>query len=109
MTDRAVTVEDVRQAQEHFKVGDINYKDKNFKEAAVAFKASVKVHPYDEGHLAELEKKLKAGQYKLHQESIAYMGCAAVQLNRMIQELTEEQRDQVPLDEGLMKVFQEWQ
>lgn len=108
MTDKAVTVAEVRVAQDEFKSGDSHYKEKKFKEAIAAFKNTVEAHPYEEGHLQELEKKLKAGNFKLQQECIAYMGCAAVHLNRMITELSEEQRDQVPVDEKLLEAFKGW-
>ncbi|UCD11624.1 MAG: hypothetical protein JSU88_00585 [Nitrospinaceae bacterium] len=108
MSEKAVTVAEVRQAQEEFKTGDAHYRDKEFKEAIAAFRKTVEAHPYEEGHLDELQKKLRAGNFKLQQECIAYMGCAAVHLSRMISELTEDQRDQVPVDESLLDAFKGW-
>ena len=48
------------------------------------------------------------GEYKLAQESIAYMGCAAVHLSQLVKELTDEQKEEVPMDENLIKVFSDW-
>ena len=44
----------------------------------------------------------------MQQESIAYMGCAAVHVSQLLKELTVEQRDEVPVDENLIKVFNDW-
>jgi hypothetical protein len=52
---------------------------------------------------------LKSGSYKLQQESIAYMGCAAVHLNKLIQYLEPEQSEEVPVDESLTSAFKDWQ
>jgi len=108
MQGKPVTVDQVRSAQEEFKAGDAHYKERNYREAIAAFQKTVEAHPYEEGHLEELRKKLKSGNFKLQQECIAYMGCAAVHLSRMITELTEEQRDQVPVDAGLLEAFKGW-
>ena len=102
MTDKyAVTVDEVRDAQDSLKIGMEEHEQKNFKEAIEAFKKSAMIHPFDENHLQELEKKLKAGSYKLQQESIAFMGCACVHLNEMIHGLDEDQKQQVPVDDSL--------
>ena len=85
------------------------HEKKKFKEAIEEFKKSAMTHPFDSKHVDELGTKLKSGSYKLQQESIAYLGCAAVHLNRLIQELEEEQRFEVPVDESLMNAFKEWQ
>ena len=109
MTDKyAVTVDEVRDAQDSLKVGMEEHEQKNFKEAIEAFKKSAMIQPFDENHLQELEKKLKAGSYKLQQESIAFMGCACVHLNEMIHGLDEDQKQQVPVDDSLMNAFKEW-
>ncbi|MBT5347881.1 MAG: hypothetical protein HOL55_03830, partial [Nitrospina sp.] len=50
-----------------------------------------------------------SGSYKLQQESIAYMGCAAGHLNKLIQGLEDGQRQEVPVDDSLMNAFKEWQ
>ena len=55
------------------------------------------------------QEKLKKGEYKLAQESIAYMGCAAVHLSQLLKELTDEQKEEVPVDENLIKVFSDWE
>jgi hypothetical protein len=107
--DDLVTVEEVRNAQESLKSGISLHEKKNFKEAIDEFKKSAMTHPFDSKHVDELGVKLKSGSYKLQQESIAYLGCAAVHLNRLIQELEEEQRGEVPVDDSLMSAFKEWQ
>ena len=103
-----VTVDEVRDAQDNFKNGATQHENKNYKEAIAAFKKSAMIHPFDENHLNELEVKLKAASYKLHQESIAFMGCAAVHLNEMIYGLDEDEKQEVPVDESLMDTFKEW-
>ncbi len=103
-----ITVDEVRDAQDHFKNGSTHHADKNFKEAIQDFKKSAMIHPFDENHLKELEAKLKEGSYKLQQESIAFMGCAAVHLNELIHGLDEDQKQEVPVDESLMNAFKEW-
>ena len=109
MTEKyPVTVDEVRDAQDNLKVGITEHEQKKFKEAIEAFKKSAMIHPFDENHLGELEKKLKEGSYKLQQESIAFMGCAAVHLNEMIHGLDEDEKQQVPVDDSLMKAFKEW-
>ena len=106
MTEKyPITVDEVRDAQDHFKNGSIQHESKNFKEAIEAFKKTISIHPFDENHLDEFEKKLKAGNFKLQQESIGYMGCAAVHLNEMIHGLDEDQKEEVPVDESLINTF----
>jgi anti-sigma28 factor (negative regulator of flagellin synthesis) len=107
--DNFVTVEEVRSAQESLKDGISFHEKQSFKEAIEEFKKSAMIHPFDSKHVEELGAKLKSGSYKLQQESIAYLGCAAVHLNRLIQELKEDQRLEVPVDESLMNAFKEWQ
>ena len=107
--DDLVTVEEVQNAQESLKSGISLHEKKSFKEAIEEFKISATTHPFDSKHVDELGAKLKSGSYKLQQESIAYLGCAAVHLNRLIQELEEDQRLEVPVDESLMNAFKEWQ
>lgn len=109
MTEKyPVTVDEVRDAQENLKTGITEHERKNFKEAIEAFKKSAMIHPFDENHLDELGKKLKLGSYKLQQESIAFMGCAAVHLNEMIHGLDENQKQEVPVDESLLEAFKDW-
>ena len=81
---------------------------KDFYSAIESFKKAVMVSPYDEDHLNKFEKKLKEGNYKLQQESIAYMGCAAVHLSQLLKELSDEQKEDVPVDENLVKIFSDW-
>ena len=107
--DERVTVEEVRSAQESLKDGINLHEKTSFKEAIEEFKKSAMTHPFDSKHVDELGAKLKSGSYKLQQESIAYLGCAAVHLNRLIQELEEEQKLEVPVDDSLMNAFKEWQ
>ena len=108
MARKSTTVEQVREAQEFFKSGMNCHETKSYKEAIEAFTRCVSINPYDTGHLDELKKKLIQGSFKLVQESIAYMGCAAVHLNKMAGELDGSAKDQVPIDEALQKVFQGW-
>lgn len=109
MTEKTpVTVDEVRDAQDNFKNGATEHENKNYKEAIAAFKKSAMIHPFDEKHLSELEAKLKEASYKLQQESIAFMGCAAVHLNEMIHGLDDDQKQEVPVDESLMNAFKEW-
>ncbi|PIP71972.1 MAG: hypothetical protein COW89_08955 [Nitrospinae bacterium CG22_combo_CG10-13_8_21_14_all_47_10] len=107
--DNLITVEEVRNAQDSLKNGITLHENKSFKEAIEEFKKSAMTHPFDSKHVDELGAKLKSGSYKLQQESIAYMGCAAVHLNRLIQGLEEEQRQEVPVDESLVDAFKGWQ
>ena len=109
MTDKyPITVDEVRDAQDTLRTGISEHEAKNFKEAIAAFKESAMIHPFDENHLSELELKLKGGNFKLQQESIAFMGCAAVHLNEMIHGLDEEQKEEVPIDDSLMNAFKDW-
>lgn len=103
-----ITVDEVRDAQDNLKEGITQHENKNYKEAIEAFKKSAMIHPFDENHLSELEAKLKEGSFKLQQESIAFMGCAAVHLNEMIHGLDEDQKQEVPVDDSLMNAFKEW-
>ncbi|MZH02417.1 MAG: hypothetical protein F3745_03195 [Nitrospinae bacterium] len=107
--ENVVTVEEVRDAQESLKNGITLHEKKSFKEAIEEFKKSAMTHPFDLKHVDELGAKLKSGSYKLQQESIAYMGCAAVHLNKLIQSLEPGQSQEVPVDESLMNAFKDWQ
>ncbi len=109
MEEKLVTVEEVREAQEFLKAGIELHEKKEFKQAIEAFRKTSSIHMFEATHLDELEKKLKAGDFKKQQESIAYMGCAAVHLNTLIQNLDEDQKAEVPVDEQLMAIFKEWQ
>ena len=66
------------------------------------------MNPFEENHLEMLTKRLKKGSYKLLQESVAYMGCAAVHLHGLANELSEDQKELVPIDEKLIQIFKEW-
>ncbi len=107
--DNLITVEEVRIAQESLKNGVTLHEKKSFKEAIEEFKKSAMTHPFDSKHVEELGAKLKSGTYKLQQESIAYMGCAAVHLNKLIQSLEPGQSQEVPVDESLVSAFKDWQ
>ncbi|MDH3257099.1 MAG: hypothetical protein OEM27_05740 [Nitrospinota bacterium] len=108
MSRQRATVEQVRQVQDSFKAGVDFHGEKKFKEAIESFKNGAAVNPFQEGHLDELSKKLKAMSVKLVQESIAYMGCAAVHLKGMIDELSESERESVPVDSSLLDAFKDW-
>ncbi len=109
MAKQPVTVEQVREVQDTFKAGVDFHNEKKFKEAIEAFKKGALINCADEEHLPELSKKLKAMSVKLLQESIAYMGCTAVHLNGLIHELSEEERDLVPVDKSLSEAFESWE
>ena len=104
-----VTVEEFREAQDMLKDAIDLHEKKDFNGAIESFKKVVSVKPFNEGHLDEFEKKLKEGTYKLAQESMAYMGCASVHVSQLVKELTDEQREEVPVDENLIKVFDDWE
>ncbi|HAK38064.1 MAG: hypothetical protein QF434_02685 [Nitrospinaceae bacterium] len=108
MAKEPVTVEEFREAQEVLKDAIDLHEKKDFYGAIESFKKAVMVSPYDEDHLNKFEKKLKEGNYKLQQESIAYMGCAAVHLSQLLKELSDEQKEDVPVDENLVKIFSDW-
>ena len=108
MQESPVTVEEVREAQQYLKTGITQSEEKNFNDASETFKKSASVHPFDKKHIDELEQKLKAGGFKKQQECMAYMGCAAVHLNKLIAELSDDQKGEVPIDEQLIEVFKAW-
>lgn len=108
MSQEAVTVEQVREAQESFKSGYNLHQEQQYKEAIEAFKNAASINQPDKEHLPELAKKLKGMSVKLIQESIAYMGCAAIHLQYLVGELDEDEHAQVPVDENLKKQFGEW-
>jgi len=109
MQESPVTVEEVRKAQEYFKTGATQSEEKDFNDASESFKKSASVHPFDANHVDELERKLKAGGFKKQQECMAYMGCAAVHLKQLIAELSDRQKAEVPVDEQLIEVFNDWE
>jgi len=109
MEKHAVTIEEVREAQENLKTGITNHENKQFNEAIDNFKKTASIHPREVDHLKQLQQKLQSGGYKLQQESIAYMGCAAVHLNYLVQQLDEDQKGQVPIDESLSEIFKNWE
>ncbi len=108
MSRQRATVEQVRQVQDYFKSGVDFHNEKKYMEAIEAFKNGVGTNPFDENHLGELGKKLKTMSVKLVQESIAYMGCAAVHLKGMIDELSENEKDLVPVDTSVTDAFKDW-
>lgn len=108
MSRQQTTVEQVRQIQDLFKEGMSFHNEKKFKEAIQSFKQGAAINPFEENHIEQLDKKLKTMSVKLVQESIAYMGCTAVQLKCMVDELSENEKDLVPVDESLTEVFKEW-
>ena len=104
-----ITVEEFREVQDMLKDAIDLHEKKDFYGAIESFKKAIIINPFDEGHLEELKKKLKEGSYKLAQESMAYMGCAAVHVSQLVKQLTDEQREEVPVDEDLIKVFNDWE
>jgi len=108
MVRQPVTVEEFRKAQDILKEAMDSHEKKDFYSAIESFKKAAMISPFNSDHLEELQKKLKEGAYKLQQESIAYMGCAAVHVSQLLKELTDEQREEVPVDENLIKVFNDW-
>ena len=109
MTRKPVTVEEFREAQEILKSAIDLHEKKDFYGAIESFKKAVMINPFDKSLLSEFQDKLKEGKYKLQQESIAYMGCAAVHVSQLVKELTDEQKEEVPIDETLLKVFEDWE
>lgn len=108
MGRKSVTVEQVRESQEAFIKGSALHEEKNYKEAIEQFKECASINPDDESQLEKLDHTLNKGPYKLVQKSIAYMGCGATHLCGLINELTEDEKDEVPLDKSLENVFKEW-
>ena len=108
MPRKPVTVEEYREAQEILKSAIDLHEKKNFQDAIESFKKAAMISPFNKDHLSKFQDKLKEGEYKLQQESIAYMGCAAVHLSQLVKELTDEQKEEVPVDENLLKVFNDW-
>ena len=108
MQESPVTVEEVREAQQYLKTGITQSEGKNFNDASETFKKSASVHPFDKKHIDELEQKLKAGGFKKQQECMAYMGRAAVHLKQLSAELSDEQKAEVPIDDQLLEVFNDW-
>ena len=109
MSRKPVTVEEYREAQEILKNAIDLHEKKDFNSAIKSFKKAVMISPFDKDHLNKFLDKLKTGEYKLQQESIAYMGCAAVHLSQLVKELTDEQKEEVPVDENLIKIFNDWE
>ena len=109
MSRKTVTVEEFREAQEILKSAIDLHEKKDFHGAIESFKKTVMINPVSKDHLSEFQDKLKKGKFKLQQESIAYMGCAAVHLSQLVKELTDEQKEAVPVDENLIKVFNDWE
>ena len=104
-----ITVEEFREVQDMLKDAIDLHEKKDFYGAIESFKKAINIKPFDEGHLEEFQKKLKEGTYKLAQESMAYMGCASVHVSQLVKQLTDEQREEVPVDENLIKVFNDWE
>ena len=109
MDRKPVTVEEFREAQDILKDAIDLHEKKDFYGAIESFKKAIEGKPFNESHLDEFQKKLKEGTYKLAQESMAFMGCASVHVSQLVKELTDEQREEVPVDENLIKVFNDWE
>jgi len=109
MNRTQITVEEFREAQGVLKEAIDLHEKKDYYGAIESFKKAISVKPFNEEHLDIFEKKLKEGTYKLAQESMAYMGCASVHVSQLVKELTDAQREEVPVDENLIKVFNDWE
>ena len=108
MSRKPITVEEFREAQEILKNAVELHENKDFHGAIESFKKAIVINAFNKDHLNQFQEKLKQGGYKLQQESIAYMGCAAVHLSQLVKELTEEQKEEVPIDDNLLKIFKDW-
>ena len=108
MDRKTSTVEEVRHAQDLFREGYTFHEQKQYKEAIDRFKECSGVNSFDPEHLDNLTRLLKEGSYKLLQESSAYLGCAVTHLHSLVSELSEDEKDMVPLDEMLLKTFGDW-
>jgi len=108
MDRQPATVEEVRHAQDLFREGYNFHEQKKYKEAIDRFRECSLVNPFDPEHLDKLTNLLKQGSYKLLQESVAYMGCGATHLHSLVRELSEDQKELVPIDEMLLKTFGDW-
>jgi anti-sigma28 factor (negative regulator of flagellin synthesis) len=107
--DKPLTAEEVHSAQESLKKGISFHENKKFRESIEEFKKAAMTHQSDSKLVEDLGTKLKSGSYKLQQESIAYMGCAAVHLNKLINGIDDAGRQELNVDESLMNAFKEWQ
>ena len=108
MKRKPSTVEQVRKAQDLFREGYGFHEQKKYKEAIDRFRECSAVNTFDPGHLDKFTKLLKQGSYKLQQESVAFMGCAATHLHSLVKELSEDQRGLVPIDDMLLTTFGDW-
>lgn len=106
MEEEHPTVEQVRFSQEKFIEGSSLHESKKYKEAIEAFKESSSAITGSGNQWEILEQKLVKGSYKLLQKSIAYMGGAANNLFELMNQLSEEEREQVPINEPLYKAIQ---
>ena len=107
MTRQNTTVEQVRESQVQFIKGYDLHEEKKYLEAIEQFRGCASINPVDKSHLEKLEQNLNKGTYKLIQKSIAYMGGAANHLCGLIDELTEDEKDEVPVDKTLAKALRE--
>ena len=85
-----------------------NQPEKKYQEAIEVFKQTASICPFDTGQLDKLKQRVAKEGFKLVQESILYMGCAATHLSKLVEELDEGQKNQVPVDHELLKIFKEW-
>ena len=108
MAKDPATVEEFREAQEKFKNGCQFHEEKKYQEAIEIFKQTASICPFDTGQLDKLKQRVAKEGFKLVQESIRYMGCAATHLSKLVEELDEGQKNQVPVDHELLKIFKEW-
>ena len=101
------TIEQVREAQKHFRDGLSLHEAERYEESIELFKKCVSINPLGPGRLEELSVKLKRGSFERLQESVAYMGCAALHLHSLIAELSDDKKEQVPIDPLLRDIWVE--
>lgn len=101
------TIEQVRETQKHCREGISLHEAEKYEESIELFKKCVSINPQDHGRLEELSMKLKRGSFERLQESVAYMGFAALHLRSLIAELSDDKKEQVPIDPLLRDVLVE--
>ncbi|MFQ5715647.1 MAG: tetratricopeptide repeat protein [Nitrospinales bacterium] len=102
-----VTIEQVREAQKHCRDGVSLHEAERYEESIELFRKCVSINPRGHERLKELSVKLKRGSFERLQESVAYMGFAALHLHSLIAELSDDKKEQVPVDPLLRDVLGE--
>ncbi|MBI5428369.1 MAG: hypothetical protein HZA02_08860 [Nitrospinae bacterium] len=108
MSRTPATFEQAQEAHEFLKSGLTRHEAKNYTEAIADFKKCASVNPFDPANLEILRKKVAEGGLKLVQESVVYMGCAAVHFNKLMRELSDEDQERLEIDQNLKKAFETW-